>query len=146
MRAYLSALMLLGAPTIHGQGIPAKPGHYEGVLAVSPWGADAKAFEVRAGGSRMEATVAVSQTGVGWLYKQTTFQRTMKNWEEITSWCRSGPDVMITFQGHPTSFGLYGFSQEQFASVVKYFEQYVPELEVAGEGRGCPRVIVPPGR
>jgi hypothetical protein len=88
----------------------------------------------------MEATVAVSETGVGWLYKQTTFERTIKKWEDLTSWCRSDADVMITFRGHPTSFGLYGFKPEEITSVLKYFEQYIPDLEVVDQGRGCPRV------
>ena len=93
----------------------------------------------------MEATVGVSSTGVGWLYKQTTFERTIKPWEELTSWCaQSGTDVMITFRGHPTPFGLYGFKPEEFASIRKYFEQHVPDIEVVDQGRGCPRVVLAP--
>ena len=148
MRIAILAVMLVSATpaAIWGQGnANSGKGHFEGVLSVSPWGQDAKTFDVRAGGNRMEATVAVSASGVGWLYKQTTFERTLKKWEDLTSWCsQSGTDVMITFRGHPTSFGLYDFKPEEFALVLKYFKQYLSEAEVVDQGLGCPRVFYPP--
>jgi hypothetical protein len=145
--AVLTSMLLIAIPpVISGQGkTTSGTGHYEGVLSVSPWGQEAKSFDIRAGGNRMEANVAVSPNGVGWLYKQSTFPPTLTRWEDLTSWCtQSGTDVMITFRGHPTSFGLYGFKLEDFATAIKYFKQYAPKAEIVDQGQGCPRVVYPP--